>query len=264
MASASTYAFIKNISHRDLKQWLELHEVEAPTTVGGAPTDTQTFVWGKSFAYIDLQYWSIESLGFVIFVPKKFTDGDDWRQWYFLYEGARYFWKQVQVLPEDRLLFVQAQRADAGVLDMLGPDPTNLDIMVELHKVVLSPSSDTPHDVLAKLIAYPNISNWSPGALGFVIETPNDLLTGDWMEWYIVYAGLNYQFYQFWVLPGGEYVFIETRNAIFASPETLPSPTQQYASDADAAAGGVPINGAYWTLPAHDRTGPGTLVRRLE
>ncbi len=261
--AASTYSFIKNLAWRDLKQWLELHEVEAPTTVGGSPTDTQTFVWGRTTAYVDLQYWGIESLGFVIFTPKKFTDGDDWRQWYFLYEGVRYYWKQVQTLPEERLLFVQGQRAESQFTDILGPGATNLDIMVELHKVVISPPSDTASDVLAKLIAYPNVSYWSPGALGFVIETPNDLLTGDWMEWYIVYAGLNYQFFQFWILPGGEFVFVETRNAVFAAPDVLPPISDTYDSDADAAAAGIQINQAYWKSAIHDR-GSFDLTRRIE
>jgi hypothetical protein len=144
----------------------------------------------------------------------------------------------------------------------------DLDERLELHKVVVSPASDTTVEVWGRVFAYLPLTYWTAESLGFVIQTPSDLKTGDWTEWYFVYAGLNYYFHQFNVIHddelNGQLVFIEGRSPHFTSVQIALTDLPTHNSDADAATGGVALNDFYVAGSAHDRAPYGTITRRLE
>lgn len=139
---------------------------------------------------------------------------------------------------------------------------------LELHKVVVSPASDTQVTVWGKVIAYPDLTYWTAESLGFVILLPDDLQDGDWQEWYFVYAGLTYYFHQFWIIDDehttGQFVFIEGRSPSFSTVQIALSDLGEYDSDADAAADGLAVGDYYRAGSAHDRADYGSITSRLE
>ena len=143
----------------------------------------------------------------------------------------------------------------------------DLDERLELHKVVVSPASDTTVEVWGKAYSYLPLTYWTAESLGFVIQTPSDLFTGDWTEWYFVYAGLNYYFHQFSVIHDeelcGQLVFIEGRSPHFSDVQLALSDLGTYDSDADAAADGLAVADFYVGSAAHDRN-PFAITRRIE
>lgn len=139
---------------------------------------------------------------------------------------------------------------------------------LELHKVVLSPSSDTEVTVWGKVIAYPNLTYWTAESVGFVILLPDDLQDGDWTSWYFTYAGLNYYFHQFWIVDdeetSGQFVFIEGRSPHFTQVNIALGDLLTFDSDADAATAGLEVGDFYVAGDAHDRAVTGTITKRLE
>lgn len=137
-----------------------------------------------------------------------------------------------------------------------------------MHKVVVSPSSDTQVTVWGKVIAYPNLTYWTAESLGFVILLPEDMETGDWTEWYFVYAGLTYYFHQFWIIDDddstGQFVFIEGRSPSFSSVQIALSDLNTFDSDAAAAAAGLAVGDFYIASTLHDRADVGSITTRLE
>lgn len=144
----------------------------------------------------------------------------------------------------------------------------DLDERLELHKVVVSPASDTEVEVWGKVFAYLPLTYWTAESLGFVIQTPSDLKTGDWTEWYFVYAGLNYYFHQFNVIHDddlcGQLVFIEGRSPHFSMVQIALGDVESFISDAAAAAAGYAVGDTYKALAGHDRADTGGWTTRLE
>ena len=139
---------------------------------------------------------------------------------------------------------------------------------LELHKVVISPASDTQVSVWGKIIAYPNLTYWTSASVGFVILLPEDMEAGDWTEWYFVYGGQNYYFYQYWVIDDedthGQFVFIEGRSPNFSTAQIALDDIPTYASDAEAAAAGLAIGKTYKAAAGHDRADIGGYTTRQE
>ncbi len=139
---------------------------------------------------------------------------------------------------------------------------------LELHKVVVSPASDTTQTVWGRVYAYLPLTYWTAESLGFVIPVPDDLETGDWTEWYFVYAGLNYYFHQFDIIHddelNGQLVFVEGRSPHFSTVQIALSDVESFASDADAAAAGYAIGDTYKAAAGHDRADVGGYTTRLE
>lgn len=139
---------------------------------------------------------------------------------------------------------------------------------LELHKVVLSPASDTTVTVWGKVIAYPNLTYWTSASVGFVILLPEDMETGDWTEWYFVYGGQNYYFYQYWIVydedTHGQFVFIEGRSPNFSTAQIALDDIPTYNSDAEAAAAGLAVGKTYKAGTGHDRADAGGYTTRLE
>lgn len=139
---------------------------------------------------------------------------------------------------------------------------------LELHKVVVSPASDTTVTVWGRVYAYLPLTYWTAESLGFVILVPDDLETGDWTEWYFVYAGLNYYFHQFDIIRDDEteaqFVFIEARSPHFTTVQIALSDLDTYDSDVDAAAAGLAIGDFYVAGSGHDRASIGSVTQRLE
>lgn len=137
-----------------------------------------------------------------------------------------------------------------------------------MHKVVVSPPSDTTVTVWGKVIAYPNLTYWTGSSVGFVILLPEDLQTGDWTEWYFVYGGLNYYFHQFWIIDdedtSGQFVFIEGRSPTFTDVNIALSDLNTFNSDALAAAAGLLVGDFYVAGTEHDRAAIGSITKRLE
>lgn len=139
---------------------------------------------------------------------------------------------------------------------------------LELHKVVLSPASDTSINVWARVIAYPNLTYWTASSIGIVILLPDDMEAGDWQEWYFVYGGLNYYFFQYWVVHDqdthGQYVFIEGRSPTFSTVQIALSDLNTFNSDADAVAAGLEVGDYYRAGAGHDRADFGSITSVLE
>lgn len=137
-----------------------------------------------------------------------------------------------------------------------------------LHKVVVSPASDTSVTVWGRVYAYLPLTYWTAESLGFVIVLPEDLETGDWTEWYFEYAGLNYYFHQFDIIhdddTNGQFVFIEGRSPHFSSVNIALGDLDTFDSDADAAAAGLAVGDFYVAGDGHDRAVTGTITKRLE
>jgi len=141
---------------------------------------------------------------------------------------------------------------------------SDLNRQVVLHKVVLSPASDTAVTVWCRIVAYPDLTYWTASSLGFVIRLPDDFLGGDWQEWYFVYGGLNYYCFQFWVLNHSQFVFIEGRSPTFSTVQIALSDLNTFDSDALAAAAGLEIGDYYRAGSGHDRADYGSITTRLE
>lgn len=139
---------------------------------------------------------------------------------------------------------------------------------IELHKVVVSPASDTSETVFAKIIAYPNLTYWTGSSIGIVIHLPDDMEAGDWSEWYFVYGGINYYFFQYWVVDDdnsvGQFVFIEGRSPHFSDVQIALGDVESFASDALAAAAGYAVGDTYKAAAGHDRADIGGYTTRLE
>jgi len=139
---------------------------------------------------------------------------------------------------------------------------------LEIHKVVLAPSSDTAVTFWGKVIAYPNLTYWTASSVGIVILLPEDMEEGDWSEWYFVYGGKNYYFFQYWVVydqdTHGQFVFIEGRSPSFSTVQIALSDLETYDSDADAAAAGLGVGDYYRAGSGHDRADFGSITTRLE
>lgn len=139
---------------------------------------------------------------------------------------------------------------------------------LELHKVTLSPASDTQVAVWGKVIAYPNLTYWTSASLGFVILLPEDMETGDWPEWYFVYGGQNYYFYQYWIVydedTHGQFVFIEGRSPSFSTVQIALGDLNTFNSDAEAVAAGLGLGDFYRAGSQHDRADYGSITSVLE
>ncbi len=144
----------------------------------------------------------------------------------------------------------------------------DLDERLELHKVVVSPASDTTVEVWGKVYTYLPLTYWTAESAGFVIQTPTDLKTGDWTEWYFVYAGLNYYFHQFSIIHDedlcGQLVFIEGRSPHFSDTNIALGDLETYDSDAAAAAAGLAVGDYYRAGLAHDRADAYSITSRIE
>ena len=144
----------------------------------------------------------------------------------------------------------------------------DLDERLELHKVVVSPASDTTVEVWGKVYTYLPLTYWTAESAGFVIQTPTDLKTGDWTEWYFVYAGLNYYFHQFSIIHdqdlNGQLVFIEGRSPHFSTVQIALTDLGTYDSDADAATAGLAVGDYYRAGAAHDRADYYSITSRIE
>jgi hypothetical protein len=97
-----TLDYFKGINVRDLTEELELHKV-----VISPPSDTMVKLWGKSIPFLDLPYWTVRSVGFVLSIPEGY--GTDSMNWYFVRGGMNYYWTQVTELPGKQLIFVEAR-----------------------------------------------------------------------------------------------------------------------------------------------------------
>ena len=144
----------------------------------------------------------------------------------------------------------------------------DLDAPLELHKVVISPASDTQETVMGHVVAYPNLTYWTASSVGFVIHLPDDMEDGDWSEWYIVYGGKNYYFFQYWIVDDDDsfrqFVFVEGRSPSFSSVQIALSDLDTFDSDSLAAAAGLDVLDFYIAGAAHDRAPYGTITQRLE
>jgi len=144
----------------------------------------------------------------------------------------------------------------------------DLDERLELHKVVVSPASDTTVEVWGKVYTYLPLTYWTAESAGFVIQTPTDLKTGDWTEWYFVYAGLNYYFHQFSIIHDedlcGQLVFIEGRSPHFSDTNIALGDLETYDSDAAAAAAGLAVGDYYRASLVHDRADAYSITSRIE
>lgn len=144
----------------------------------------------------------------------------------------------------------------------------DLDVQLELHKVVVSPASDTSETVAARIIAYPNLTYWTASSVGIVIHLPDDMEDGDWMEWYFVYGGINYYFFQYWIVDDEhstrQFVFVEGRSPHFSDVQIALNDVESFISDAAAAAAGYAVGDSYKALPGHDRADTGGWTTRLE
>lgn len=144
----------------------------------------------------------------------------------------------------------------------------DLDERLELHKVVVSPASDTTVEVWGKVYTYLPLTYWTAESVGFVIQTPTDLKTSDWTEWYFVYAGLNYYFHQFSIIHDdelcGQLVFIEGRSPHFSDTNIALGDLETYDSDAAAAAAGLAVGDYYRAGLAHDRADAYSITSRIE
>lgn len=144
----------------------------------------------------------------------------------------------------------------------------DLDTELELHKVTISPASDVSETVLGRVIAYPNLTYWTGSSVGFVIHLPDDMEDGDWSEWYIVYGGQNYYFYQYWIVDDEnsvrQFVFVEGRSPNFSDAQFAADNIPTYGSDAAAAAAGLAIGKTYKAAAGHDRADAGGWTTRLE
>ena len=144
----------------------------------------------------------------------------------------------------------------------------DLDERLQLHKVVVSPASDTTVEVWGKVYAYLPLTYWTAESLGFVILTPSDLKTGDWTEWYFTFAGLNYYFHQFSIIHdddlNGQMVFIEGRSPHFSDVQVALTDLETYNSDTEAAAAGLAVGDFYRAGSGHDRADYGSITSRIE
>lgn len=144
----------------------------------------------------------------------------------------------------------------------------DLDVQLELHKVVVSPSSDTSETVAARIIAYPNLTYWTASSVGIVIHLPDDMEAGDWTEWYFVYGGINYYFFQYWIAHDEystrQFVFVEGRSPHFSDTQIALSDLETYASDAAAAAAGLAVGDYYRAALGHDRADAYSITSRIE
>jgi hypothetical protein len=144
----------------------------------------------------------------------------------------------------------------------------DLDVQLELHKVVVLPPSDATETVAALIIAYPNLTYWTASSVGIVIHLPDDMEVGDWTEWYFVYGGINYYFFQYWIVDDDDsfrqFVFVEGRSPHFSTAQIALSDLDEFNSDAEAAAGGYILMDDYHAGPLHDRADYGSITRRLE
>lgn len=143
---------------------------------------------------------------------------------------------------------------------------STLNQRVVLNKVIATVSSQLT--VWARVEAFPGLTYWTSGALGFLIRTPSQIPSEDeWPNWYFTFGGKNYYWYQFWLDTDshGQFLFVEAHAASFgSSPSTFPASNVMYNSDAAAAADGLSIGDPYWAGAAHDRTPYGSLTQRLE
>lgn len=139
---------------------------------------------------------------------------------------------------------------------------------LELHKVTTSPATDISSQIWGKVIAYPNLTYWTGSSVGFVILLPEDMEAGEWSEWYIVYGGQNYYFYQYWIVydqdTKGQFVFIEGRSPSFSTVQIALDDLLEFDSDADAAAAGLGVGKYYRAGAGHDRADYGSITSRLE
>lgn len=138
-----------------------------------------------------------------------------------------------------------------------------------LHKFSSGGTVHNEVTVWAKIIGYPSLTYWTSGSLGFVIRTPTEIPSEDeWVDWFFVYSGKNYTWYQFWIdmVSRGQFAFVEARSASFGSGggTDLPASNVMYNSDALAAAAGLGLGDPYWAGAAHDRASYGSLTQRLE
>lgn len=144
----------------------------------------------------------------------------------------------------------------------------DLNVELELHKVVVSPASDTSETVAARIIAYANLTYWTGSSVGIVIHLPDDMEGGDWTEWYFVYGGINYYFFQYWIVDDEhsirQFVFVEGRSPSFSSVQIALSDLDTFDSDSLAAAAGLDVLDFYIAGAAHDRASYGTITQRLE
>lgn len=144
----------------------------------------------------------------------------------------------------------------------------DLDTPLELHKVVVSPASDTSETVFGKVIAYPSLTYWTGSSVGFVLHLPDDMESGDWSEWYIVYGGKNYYFYQYWIVDDDystrQFVFVEGRSPSFSDTQIALGDLETYNSDALAAAAGLAVGDYYRAGLGHDRADAYSITSRIE
>lgn len=122
--------------------------------------------------------------------------------------------------------------------------------------------------VWAKIIAYPALTYWTADSVGFVIRTPDDLLTSDdWATWWFVWGGTNYYWYQYWIvrdeMTSGQFVFVEGRSPSITYTQISLSELEPYNSDDEAAAAGILVGKFYKAGPEHDRADTGSITSRL-
>jgi hypothetical protein len=147
--------------------------------------------------------------------------------------------------------------------------PTKVEIgamnrRVTLRTVVSLVTADT--EIWAQISAFPEFTYWTSGALGFLIRTPTVLIGEDeWPNWYFVYGGKNYYWYQYWLddTTSGQFVFVEAHAASFSTGNPTLGDLGTYDSDQAAQADGLDIGDAYWAGSGHDRAAYGSLTKRL-
>lgn len=142
--------------------------------------------------------------------------------------------------------------------------PSNIDFrdlneMIEMHRVVSSPSSDTETDVWGRVFMSSDTAadlvihdGW-----GFDLFTTND-----WQLWYIDFAGYQWLFSSFELIHGTKLIKIRLETTSSLSTPSLSS-LDTYDSDDLAAAGGVAVNGWYRAGSGHDRADFGSVTSRL-
>jgi len=135
-------------------------------------------------------------------------------------------------------------------------DFRDLNQYLEVHRVVVSPPSDTTTQVWGRV--YPTSSTQADIVIhnGWAFD---QFANDDWQQWYFDYAGHIWYVEQFDIIDGGRLVQLEVST-------TAPSGSSSYNTyndDAAAAAGGVSVGGIYIAGSGHERADIGGLTTRL-
>lgn len=128
----------------------------------------------------------------------------------------------------------------------------------------VSLTTDTATTVKAKVVAYLELPHWTAASVGFVITEPTAFTTitdSSWREWYFVWKGLTYYWFQTSRLPGKQLLFVEGRTPSLTTIQSDLSGLPAYVDDAAAVAAGLEIGMPYWVLVGNDGISQDVLKR---